>query len=403
MIRFLTILGLALVGEIHLDLRLDPRYSEHPGNLPPYFDLALTLRPDGTGVIATGSWTAPSVTTLAPVGWRREGDRIVVDTLALNTSGPQLSIDEMTLDLRERDGSVVRGEGSATGSVHWMLGDVMSSSPFEGDVAAHADTSGPRADLLWWEATMPLPGRLRIHVSEPVPVQALRSVAVRADGKTVEGAIEPIGPILDLAAVAAFTPTDFLPLDAEVTLDLGELADPAGNRALPVAPLRSAPDPGTAVDNLGFERGLEGWLAGGGAESRGAFAGVDPAEGAYQAVVPSGGWLLGRLDVPSDATVLELTVAMLSEGSQLDSGRSGVVLLHGPGSEALVFDAARDAGPGEPCEGCGSYGTRHTPRRVTADLSPYRGRRIFLSIRAEASGYFGMNAYAVVVDDVRIR
>jgi hypothetical protein len=392
-------------GERHLLLHVEPRYADHSGNLPSSYDLTLLLRPDGTGIASILGWRTPPVVTMAPVKWHEEGGRVVVDTLALHPDPQaQVLLSRMTLALDDRDGDgvVERGEGSATGRADWMLGDVMSSSPFEGAVTVLPDTMGPKVDLAWTHPTLPVPGRLRILVSEPVAVGSLRAVAVTANGEAVAGTVEPAGGTLDLAAEAAFTPNDFLPLGAEIALDFRGLTDPAGNPAQAAAPLRTV-DPGSTLANPGFEHGLDGWLAVGPVEARGALAGLDPAEGSSQAVVASGGRLFGRLDVPADATVLELSVAMLSEIGQMDPDRSGVIEIHAPAGTTVVFDAAGLDGTGEPCSGCGDYGTRHARRQVTADLTPFRGRTVFLSVRADATGDLGMNSYAVLVDDLRIR
>ena len=394
-------------GEMHLDLRLEPHYTDDGGDqffsLPSSFDLVLTLRPDGTGVIGAESRTWPGQASLAPVRWHEAGERVVLDTLSLGAGGPALFVSMMTLALSDEDGDGVadRGEGTAAGSVQEWRGDIGAALSFEeATIAASPDTTGPVVALAWWETALPLPGRLRIVLSEPIPAAALLSAAVTADGEPVEGTIEPLGPVAGLAVAAVFTPTAFLRLDAEVALDAGGLADPAGNPATAAAPLHTVEDPGPAAANLGFERDLEGWLAGDRtAVHQGAFAGIPPAEGSRQAVVLGGGWLLGRIEVPEGAVTLELSIAGFSSGGPHDADRSGVVELHVPGGPAVVFGASvGDRTPVEQCEGCPA-GWRYAAHRVSADLTPFRGRTVFLSARGGPC----MNECAVVLDDIRIR
>lgn len=398
--------GIDAEDRVHLELLLQPRYSDPSGrDLTPTFDLVVDLRDDGSAVVALDTRPDPAPTIPRATSWTHTEGRIVIEAFELTApSGERLFVERTIVELVDPDeGDPLRGQGGATGQVEWLRGDVMSTSEFDARVTATADTTGPRAALAWWTPRLPIPGRIRIVFTEPVPETDLEAIAITTGGEAIDGEITGIGAVGGLVAQAAFTPVSFLPFDAEIRLD-PVVADPAGNPATATGPpLRTPPDPGSASANAGFEHGLEGWTATGDVSARGPFGGLAPARGPGQAVVRSGGSLVGYLDVPPGASTLEISVGVLSEIGQYEAGRSGLVRLHTPAGDVVVFDASGDAGPAEACEGCKGYGVRHPPVRAIADLVPHRGTRVFLSVSATASGYLGMNEYAVVVDDVSLR
>ena len=403
----------------HAAVRLVPRYAERRGitDRPAERALLLTLLPGGTGLLAIDSRDRPGEGGMDTVTWRQAGNEITLTPGAIGGEFEGIfRWDAWRLRLADEDGDGVleSGRGTARGDYHSMRGDVADGSDYEATLTASAPREGPVAavrgpapPLLGGGSGRPLSvfDRVEVVFSQPVPwAQVASGLRLLLDGQPVQATPTPMHEVHGFVTGAVVPLGDFPPFGATFSLDPGAITDPAGNAARwNEQPLRTPPDPGPLTTNPGFERGPAGWIVEGNAQVQGTFEGLAPAEGAAHAVVTSGGRLTGYLDVPAEATRLELSVAAFGEGRGFDSGRSGVVELHAAGTSAFVFDAAAREAEAVECEDCQSYGARIGPLRVEADLAPFRGRRVFLTVSATGSNYFGFNYYAVVVDDIRVR
>jgi hypothetical protein len=338
------------------------------------------------------------------------GTEIVIEDGSVTvTPGGLLELDELRISLRDNDGdgAADAAEGQASGRWLRALGDVVDQTTYTSALTAGLDTTATSASLFMPHSTPTLLpfDIVGIRFQEPLREADVRdNLRILAGGTAVAGELSAAttgGLITD----AAFVPDAFLPFGAEVTIDLGDLEDPSGNaltasndRVLVVA------DPGVLTDNTDFESELDGWIALGQASAEGTFQGFAPAEGAAQAVVREGGTLAAVLDVPADATELELSVAVLSEIGEVDADRTTVIALRGPGAARFeIFDVDDVAGEFRPCDPCTDYGQSVGPLRPTFNLTAFRGQRLFLTVDVRSSGFFGASFFAALVDDIQLR
>ena len=206
-----------------------------------------------------------------------------------------------------------------------------------------------------------------------------------------------------LVTTATFTPSDFLAFDAVLAADVSELRDPAGNAFITVDETTTVPDPGSLSDNLGFESALDSWVTLGDVIVTDTFEGMTPVSGIAHAVVRQEGTLFGYFDVPADATRLALSVALFSEIGEIDPDYTAVIALHRAGGErAIVFDAYDQRELGESCADCTEYGHKLGPLRAEADLTPFQGERLILTVEVRSAFFIGVNYYALVLDDILI-
>jgi hypothetical protein len=123
-------------------------------------------------------------------------------------------------------------------------------------------------------------------------------------------------------------------------------------------------------------------------------------------VVRASATLAAALDVPADATEIDLSVALLSEG-EIDTlyseDRAEISLLKVGGERIEIFDAADIVGQLQQCTTCTQYRTFVAPFRRTADLTSLRGERVFLIAEVDATSFFDPIGLAVLLDDIQIR
>jgi hypothetical protein len=380
-----------------------PRPETISGHL--YLDVA----PDG-GVSGTISTRDTETVSLAAIGGRVEGTEIVFeDATVAVTPGGSLALEELRLSLRDGDGDGAAdgADGEAAGSWSRVAGDVIDQSPHRSTLTAGLDATGTSASLFVSRSDLTLLpfDAVNVRFEEPLREADVRDhLRILAGGTAVTGELA-LAATGGLVTGATFQPDAFLAFGADVTIDHAGLADPSGN-ALVASSARVSvvADPGVLTDNAGFESALAGWIALGQTGVEGAFEGIAPAEGAAQAVVREGGTLAAALDVGAEATELELSVAVLTEGSEVDADRTVVIALRKPGGELLeIFDVADVADQLQDCAACTSYGKFVGPLRRTFDLTPHRGQRVFLTVDVRSSFFFGVNFFAALVDDIQIR
>lgn len=348
--------------------------------------------------------------SLAVVNGRREGSDIVIEDGAVAvTPGGSLGLDELRVTLRDDDGDgeIDGADGQATGTWQRVLGDIFDQTTHTSVVTAGLDTTATTASLSLARAggvLLPFDA-VEVRFEEPLREADVREhLRVLAGGAAITGELT-VTPTGGLVTSARLQPDAFLGFGAAVSLDLAGLHDPAGN-ALTTSSAHASvvADPGPLADNTGFESGLAGWIAVGQAETRGVFQGFAPVAGAAQAVVREGGTLAAALDVASDATELDLSVAVLSEIGVVDANRTTVIALRLPGGGSIeIFDVADVDDQFEPCATCTDYGQSVGPLRSAIDLTPYRGQRVFLTVDVRSSFFIGVNFFAALIDDIQLR
>jgi hypothetical protein len=360
-----------------------------------------------SGAISTRDTDTVSLATIS--GHVEGADLVIEDGTVAVTPGGMLGLDQLRIAVRDDngDGKIDGATGTASGSWQRAMGDIFDQTTHTSTMTASLDTTSttaslfvPRspAKLLPFEA-------VTVRFQEPLREADVRTyLRIRASGVAVPGTLT-VTPTGGLVTSATFQPSGFLGFSAAVTIGLTGLRDPAGNALSPSsARVSVAANPGVLTGNAGFESGLTGWIALGQASALGAFEGFAPAQGAAQAVVREGGTLAGVLDVPSGATELALSVAVLSEIGQVSPNHTTVIALRKAGGALIeIFDVADVANQFQPCPTCTSYGQSVGPLSRTIDLTPHRGQRVFLTVNVRSSFFIGVNFYAALVDAIQIR
>jgi hypothetical protein len=351
----------------------------------------------------------------------------------LSTStGFTFSWDILELRLQDEDGDGVLQSG--TGHI---VGQVFHPSGFQDDFTAAPDGypvmarvyrgSATADDMLPWDS-------LVVELGQPVSAGESERYRVLADGEEVAGTFE-FQEEDGLHTVFFFTPDDFLPLGADIEVDLDGVQNFIGAPVLlQQVPLQVMADPGALSTNLGFEQALAGWYTTGDVGVLASAGDVVPVEGASMAALrtaPDAGnpvrdsALIGYLDVPGDATGLDLSLALLAPADVLPE--SIVVRLHralpeGGREEIEAYAFDHEAAVFEPCD-CSDLVSnppltrRAGPFRHEIDLSALRGQRVFLEIQLHGTPGSGPRPLAVapipppappvpsvlLVDDLQIR
>lgn len=321
----------------------------------------------------------------------------------------ELGLDEFRIILLDGDGDGAAdgAAGEASGPWSAVMGDIYEESTHTSILTAGLDTTATAASLSVprnYPTILPYDA-VHVEFEEPLREADVRdNLRILANGAPVTGELTleaEFGLVID----ATFQPDAFLPFDAEVTLDLGAVKDPAGNALLASdARVPVMADPGAFTDNAGFESNLDGWIVFGDASAQGAFEGFAPAEGAAQAVLREDTMLVTRLEVPADATALDFSIAVLNYQPDLLANFTTVIGLRRPGGELIqVFDVSDFADQLQSCTTCTEFANVVGPLRHTLDLTPYRGQSVFLTVDARAIHFIGVEPLAVLLDDIQIR
>jgi len=393
-----------------LAITVTPAYAAPAGFLlrPTRFDGHLYLRvdPDGavTGALSIGS---SERAFLAAVSGQVDGDSIVLAAGNVDAApSERLQWDELRLSLRDQDGdhAIDGAAGDARGSFTATSSEFVETSPYAASIAATSDALATSIEIAERSPRLPF-GAVTIHFAEPVrAAQVTAALRVLAGGQPVAGSFDAT-PVDGLITSTRFQPADFLPFDQAISLDVGGLTDPSGNALTAAASaLRVVGDPSAATGNLGFENGLRGWVVVGHADSVGSFGGIAPAAGTSQAVIDAVGTLAGYLDVPADADALHVSLARLSQLSEVAPDYTATIALHRASGETITsFDARAATEQVVPCTACGpTYGFQLGPLTRDLDLTAVRGERIWLTIDARSFFFIGMPALAIVLDDLRL-
>jgi hypothetical protein len=357
--------------------------------------------------------------------------RIPAGGLPSTSGGLYLEWDDIELRLQDQDGDGVleSGAGHIAGTVHVLddFQDDFTAAPDGFPVAARAYRATPATpEMLPWET-------LVIALDQPVSSDEIQRARVLADGQEVPGQIE-VDQAGELHTGFRFTPDGFYPLNAIIEVELGGMENAIG---VPVIleqdPIQVQADPGTLLPNLGFEQALAGWYAVGDVAAVAGAGDQAPVEGAGMAALRTAltadehrdSRLIGYLDVPADATTLDLSLALLATEDSLP-GSVVVRLYHDlaeGGHEVLdVYEFDHEAAVFEPCD-CGELGAdppltrRAGPFRHEIELSALRGERVFVEIQLFGEPWSGPVQRAVapippplppipailLVDDLQIR
>jgi hypothetical protein len=338
--------------------------------------------------------------------------------------------DSVELRLEDQDGDGVMESGTGR-----IVGRTTPSVDFTNDFTAALD-GFPVTATAW---RRPSPFRemepwqsLSIDFRQPVSEAEIQRCRVLADGQEVPGKLTALGAG-ELHTTAEFVPDAFYPLGATIEVEIGGMENALG---VPVTmehePIPVLSDPGTILSNPGFEQALAGWHPGGDAVVVAGAGDLAPVEGAGMAALrsqigPDGradSRLIGYLDVPTDATALDLSLALLAPEENLPE----VVVIRlyrdlaAAGYETLdAYEFDHEAAVLEPCA-CEAIQadpplTRRTaPFSHTIDLSALRGERVFLEIQLYGVLHFPPGALAVLpldppptgpaillVDDLKLR
>jgi hypothetical protein len=371
--------------------------------------LYLTVHAGGV-VNGTISTRDTDTVSLATISGHVEGDQIVIeDGSVAVTPGGQLGLDELRITLRDQngDGLVDGATGTASGTWQRAMGDIFDFTTHTSTMNANLDTTSTTATLFVPRSpALLLPFEaVTVRFQEPLRENDVRSfLRIRSNGRTVLGTLT-LTPTGGLVTSATFQPSGFLGFNATVTIGVVGLRDPAGNLLNPSSSqVAVAANPGSLINNAGFESGLGGWIALGQTSAPGTFEGFVPPQGTRQAVVREGGTLAGFFDVPSSATALDLSVAVLSEIGQVSPNHTTVIALRKAGGALIeIFDVADVANQFQPCASCTTYGQSVGPLSRTIDLTPHRGQRVYVTVDVRSSFFIGVNFYAALVDAIQIR
>lgn len=376
-------------------------------SFPQQFDGHIYLRVDPAGAV-TGALSVGSFgrSVLASVSGHIDGNTIVLDASDISPEqGERLQWDELRLSLLDQDGDrVIDGAtGNARGTFSYGLENHQESA-YTAAILPTKDTPETSAQIFDRSPRLPF-GVMVIDFAAPVSAdQVTASLRVLAGGAPVAGSFD-VAPVAGLITSARFHPGNFLPFDQAISLDLGALTDPFGNPVTAAASsLRVVPDPSTITTNLGFENGLTGWRVVGHAERVGSFGGLAPVEGSSQAKIDAVGALAGYLDVPDDAAALHISLARLSQLSELAGDYTASITLHRANGDTIAsFDDRQATEKILPCTTCGAdFGFQLGPLTRDLDLTAVRGERVWVTVNATSFFFIGMPALAVVVDDLRI-
>jgi hypothetical protein len=341
--------------------------------------------------------------------------RIIPNSLA------GITWDELRIAVRDQDGDAVyeSGAGHMSGTEQtfytyneFALDFEAAPDAFTSPASAVADTAiyDQRANrLLPWQP-------MYIELRQPVTADQATRYRVLADGQEVPGETR-VQATSNVVTTMEFVPHAFYPLGTEIRVEASGMENALG---VPVtfehAPIPVMADPGLAGDNLAFEQGLAGWQAIGTAYAADGFAGVVPAEGASMAVVETSGaepaeggyqynsHLVGYIDVPVDASELDLSLALLVREDVLPSVVT-MRLYHDDdldGIDALdIYQLAHETEVFEPCACLGTEPERPLTRRVgplrrQIALDAFRGQRVFLEMHVEGQAWWSGLAQAAV-------
>ena len=394
----------------HVAVAIVPHFSApprlpRPDSLPGL--LSLDVAADGTAAGSLAISGAP--TSISEVAGHAADGRLTLTPGQISVE-PGGSLAWQTLTLAIGPAGLVGSSGSATGTWTMVRGDEIDTADYKADLSASADTKGEAFDVVPPEARPPgavLPtDALQVRLGEPAEVERATAVRVLANGVPVVDPLTPLAdPVHGLVIALALRPPGFWAFDTAITAEPGGLVDPSGNAmSWSGAGLHVVPDPGPMIGNLGFEAGTTGWtVTGHQAGTTGTFDGVVPVEGALQMIVREESVLTGYLDVPAGATSLSLSVGLFSEAGQFDADRTAVIALHRASGERIVmFDGYAERAASAACA-CGEFGQLIPPARKSVDVTPFRGERLFLTAEVRSSFFFGVNFFALVLDDLRIQ
>lgn len=319
--------------------------------------------------------------------------------------GGLLGFDELRLWLLDDDGdgAIDGARGEGTGEWGASAGIDYSFTRQESVLISTLDQERTQATLTrpFRDSVVPQ-DELRIQFGEALrEADVLEHLRVSTGDDDVPGQLL-LEPLNGFVVSATFQPDEFLPLGAQLRLDLGELTDVAGNRLSDRSNhLDVVGDPGPIAGNLGFESGLTGWIALGNASTQGAVDGFAPAEGAAQAVLGVAGSLGAVLELPTGATELELSITTLTRGDGAVPPPVGI-LLHRPGGGVVDVDVTPLDDAVADCETCSLYEWQNGPVRLTLSLEGIESGPVALEMYSFASAAVE-DDQVVLIDDIQVR
>ena len=301
---------------------------------------------------------------------------------------------ELRLEDKDGDGVLESGTGR-------IAGGTTPYDNFSDDFVAEPDgypvTAGtwnysfsPIEEALPWES-------LLLGFGQPVSSDQIQRYRVLADGQEVPGKLTARDEG-ELHTEAVFVPDAFYPLGATIEVEIDGMENALG---VPVTmehqPIQVLADAGSILSNPGFEQALAGWHTVGDAAVVAGAGDLAPVEGASMAALRSrigpsfhaDSRLVGYLDVPMDATALDVSLALLvTEEFLPDQAAIRLYrdLAEGGYEELDGYQLDHEAAVFEPCA-CEALETDPSLTRRTGpfshriDLSALRGERVFLEIR----------------------
>ena len=417
-------------------------------DLPPIGIFLVLDRSDQSGEIFTGTLTIADddgANVEQVIGTLDErGDLSILPSMLGG-----IAWDELRIAVRDQDGDAVyeSGAGHMSGINHTYYFYNEFAQDFEAAPDAFTSTASAVADTAIYDqrANRLLPWQpMHIELRQPVTVEQARSYRVLADGQEVPGETR-LQTVSNVVTTVEFVPHAFYPLGTEIQVEASGMENALG---LPVTfahePIPVMADPGLAGDNLAFEQGLGGWQPMGSAYVADGVADVVPAEGARLVVVETGGTgpgepgfpydshLVGYIDVPVDASELDLSLAVLVPEEVLPSVVT-MRLYHDDDLDEIdaidIYELAHETEVFEPCACPGteerSLARRLGPVRRQIGLEAFRGQRVFLEMHVEGDlWWYGLAqpavhalvrallpippppppiAAALIIDDIQIR
>jgi hypothetical protein len=226
-----------VLTQIELSMRYSERSPGYPR--PETIKMFLVLSPTLDGAIGFVA-DRPGQASLIPIRGSLQGNVLELDqqriwVAPLGALNWKKFIIEMVDS--DDDGEMDFGRGQVSGQWERRVGKIVDYSDFKAQATANKDLLRPKVSILSAGERglnrIEPEDEIRLTFTEPVYWKDLRVRArVRLNGVPLTGSLTPYNQVGDMVIEARFKPTNPLPADSEISLDLGGLKDLSGNLAV---------------------------------------------------------------------------------------------------------------------------------------------------------------------------